>query len=130
MMTKMTFNLAGVALALGLGVAQAYPLEDRVMGCSQVQPALDAAYTMRVDGQPIEVVQAVLVNDPELLPAHRFILQGIVETLYAIPVEQLPKFENYRVLSFSVCLENIGAGFVELYPDVGVGANKYRRAEG
>jgi len=123
-------SVVAATLALGVGAAQAYPLEDRILGCSQVQPALDAAYTMRVDGQPIEVVQAVLVDDPELLPAHRFILQGIVKTLYDIPVEQLPKFEHYRVLSFSVCLENIGAGFVELVPEVGVGANKYRRAEG
>lgn len=129
-MTKMTCSLAGVALALGLGAAQAYPLEDRIIGCSQVQPALDVAYVLRTDGQPVEVAKAVLVDDPELLPAHRFIVQVILKTLYAIPSTQLPKFEHYRVLSFSVCLEKIGAGFVELEPEVGAGASKYRRAEG
>lgn len=127
-MTKMTCSLAGVVLALGLGAAQAYPLEDRILGCSQVQPVLDAAYILRMDGQPVEVAKAVLVNDPELLPAHRFIVQMILKTLYAIPSEQLPRFEHYRVLSFSVCLENIGAGFVELEPEIGV--SKYLRREG
>jgi len=107
-------SVVAAALALGMGAVQAHPLEARILGCSQVQPYLDVAYEIRTGGAPIEVAREILVEDTELLPAHRFIINAVVDTLYAIESEQLPEFEHYRVLSFQVCLSNIGSGFLEL----------------
>jgi len=112
--TTLTSSALLVAAALSYGTVQAHPLEDRILGCSQVQPYLDAAYELRTGGAPIEVVREILVEDAELLPAHRFIISAVVTTLYAIEGEHLPEFEHYRVLSFQVCLTNIGSGFLEL----------------
>ena len=112
--TILTSSVLTVAAILGFGTVQAHPLEDRILGCSQVQPYLDVAYELRTDGAPIEVARAILVEDTELIPAQRFIVNAVVDTLYAIEGDQLPEFEHYRVLSFQVCLTNIGSGFREL----------------
>ncbi len=102
------------AAAAITGAVQAHPLEARVLGCMQAQPVVDAAYDVRVNDVPIEVAFNILVEDPTLSPAQRFIVANLVQTLYSIEVEHLPTYEHYRVLSFTICVESIGNGFIEL----------------
>lgn len=107
-------SVVAATLALGMGAVQAYPLETRVMGCTEIVPVLNAAFAARTSDIPADVAFEALVGIEELHPAQRYIVAVILGTLYELDSEHIPDFEHYRMLTFHICLDTLGEGEVEL----------------
>lgn len=111
---KLAALAAGVTLALGVGTAQAYTLEERVVGCIETQATLDLVFEAYSEGVDRALVESIFLDDPEEIPAQRYVVATIIEALYGIPDgAKLVSLEAYQVATFSSCIQIIGAGFME-----------------
>lgn len=111
---KLAALAVGASLVLGLGTAQAYTLEERVLGCIETQEVLDLVFEAYAAGTEKALTQALFVEEVDILPAQRYVVATVIEALYLIPKEvQLPSLEQFQTATFSSCIQIIGTGFID-----------------
>ena len=117
----MRFNdkvMAGVGLAaLTIAAvtlsrpATAMDTDPSTFACLEVQSSIATLYTLRKEGQPYEVAEHVIVQDPAISPYARYILHITVEAYYK--TQPIPLMDLWGGF-LAVCVPNIGRQAMDL----------------